>query len=77
MVAMMEKNPVLIEITRGNMTESAHRGAFIVVKDQHMVVASAGNIDYPIYPGSAVKPLKALPLIVLGGLTTGACQIGN
>ena len=46
---MMENNPVLIEITRGNMTESAHRGAFIVVEGQHMVVASAGNIDYPIY----------------------------
>ena len=46
---MMENNLVLIEITRGNMTESAHRGAFIVVEGQHMVVASAGNIDYPIY----------------------------
>ena len=62
----MRNNPLLIEITRGEMTESVHRGAFVVANDQHIVVASAGDIDHPIYPRSAVKPLQALPLIESG-----------
>ena len=62
----MQNNPLLIEITRGNMTESAHRGAFVIVRDQHAVVGRAGDIDFPIYPRSAVKPLQALPLIESG-----------
>ena len=62
----MQNNPVLIEITRGDMTESAHRGAFVVMNDQHVVVASAGNIDHSIYPRSAVKPLQGLPLVESG-----------
>jgi L-asparaginase II len=62
----MQNNPLLIEVTRGDMTESVHRGAFAVVNDQHVVVASAGDIDHPIFPRSAVKPLQALPLIESG-----------
>jgi L-asparaginase II len=66
MTAAMQNNPLLIEITRGDTAESAHRGAFVIVNDQHQVVASAGDIDFPIYPRSAVKPLQALPLIESG-----------
>ena len=62
----MQNNPLLIEITRGDVAESAHRGTFVVVNDQHVVVASGGDIDHPIYPRSAVKPLQALPLIESG-----------
>lgn len=66
MKAAMQNNPLLIEITRGDAAESTHRGAFVVVNDQRVVVASAGDIDHPIYPRSAVKPLQALPLIESG-----------
>ncbi|HIN17057.1 MAG TPA: asparaginase [Gammaproteobacteria bacterium] len=62
----MQNNPLLIEITRGNVAESAHRGAFMVANDQNELVASGGDIDHPIYPRSAVKPLQALPLIESG-----------
>ena len=62
----MQNNPLLIEITRGDVTESAHRGAFMVANDQNELVASGGDIDHPIYPRSAVKPLQALPLIESG-----------
>ena len=66
MTAAMQNNPFLIEITRGDAAESAHRGAFVVANDQNELVASGGDIDYPIYPRSAVKPLQALPLIESG-----------
>jgi L-asparaginase II len=62
----MQNNPLLIEITRGDVAESVHRGAFIVANDQHELVASGGDVDQPIYPRSAVKPLQALPLIESG-----------
>ena len=50
MTVAMQNNPFLIEITRGDVAESAHRGAFVVANDQNELVASGGDIDYPIYP---------------------------
>ena len=59
----MAINPLLIEITRGNIVESNHRGSFAIIDDQKRVVSSAGDIDRLVYPRSAVKPIQALPLI--------------
>ena len=42
----MQNNPLLIEITRGDVTESAHREAFMVANDQNELVASDGDIDH-------------------------------
>jgi len=58
--------PVLVEIVRGAMVESRHRGAFAVVDAAGKVVRSAGAIDRPVYPRSAIKPLQALPLVETG-----------
>jgi L-asparaginase II len=66
MRAAMKNNPILIELTRADAAESVHRGAFTVANDQNELVASGGDIDHPIYPRSAVKPLQALPLIESG-----------
>ncbi len=60
------ENPLVIEITRGTMVESVHRGAYAVVDDQQVVISSVGNIERPIYARSAVKPLQALPLVETG-----------
>ena len=60
------ENPVVIEITRGPMFESIHRGAYAVVNVQQDVISSEGDIDRPIYPRSAVKPLQALALVETG-----------
>lgn len=56
-------DPVLVEITRGALVESAHRGAAIVVDAKGGVVFEAGNVDLPIYPRSAVKALLTLPMV--------------
>ena len=55
----MKANPILVEITRGELTESIHRGAYAVIKDDAAVVSSAGDIAKLTYPRSSLKPLQA------------------
>ena len=62
----MNTNPVLVEAWRGNSVESFHRGGFVVLDAQGHVVASAGDIERPVFPRSAIKLLQALPLIESG-----------
>ncbi len=59
-------NPVLVEAVRGPAVESMHRGAFAVVDADGALIASAGDIDRPVFPRSAVKALQALPLVASG-----------
>ena len=59
-------NPVLVEVTRGPAVESWHRGAFVVVNAAGDVLASAGHIENPVYPRSAIKAFQALPLLETG-----------
>ena len=69
------QNPVTVEVTRGNLVESRHRGMAVVVDGQGKVVFSAGDIEAGVFPRSACKAMQALPLIESGaadafGLTT-------
>lgn len=59
-------DPVLVEVTRGGIPESVHRGALAVLDADGAVVLALGDIDRPIFPRSAVKGLQALPLIETG-----------
>ena len=59
-------NPVLVEVTRGDMVESVHRGRVVVVDTQAKTALQWGDIDAPVYPRSAIKALQALPLIESG-----------
>jgi L-asparaginase II len=59
-------NPVVVEVTRGDMVESRHRAAIAVVDADGRVVLSAGDIDRAVYPRSAIKPMQALPLVESG-----------
>jgi L-asparaginase II len=59
-------NPVLVEVLRGGAVESAHRGAVAVLDADGAVLASAGDVDRPVFPRSAVKLLQALPLVAGG-----------
>jgi L-asparaginase II len=64
--AVTATNPVLVEAWRGSIVESFHRGAYAVADAQGTLVASAGDIDRPVYPRSAIKLLQALPLVESG-----------
>jgi L-asparaginase II len=59
-------NPILVEVVRGALTESRHRGAVAVVDADGATVLSLGDVARPVYPRSAVKPIQALPLIESG-----------
>ncbi len=62
-------NPLLVEITRGPLAESRHRAAYALVDTSGRVLRSAGDIERPVYPRSAIKSLQALPLIESGAAT--------
>ena len=56
-------NPVLVEVTRGNLVESRHRGMVVVVDGGGRVVFSQGDVETPVFPRSACKAMQALPLV--------------
>src|SRR5688572_33035511 len=62
----MNANPVLVNVLRGSTIESSHRGAWAVVDADGALHSSAGDIDRPVFPRSAVKVLQALPLVASG-----------
>jgi L-asparaginase II len=58
-----EANPVLVEVTRGAMVESRHRGAVAVVDSSGQLVLAAGDVERPVYARSGIKPIQALALV--------------
>ncbi|HEX4296828.1 MAG TPA: asparaginase [Devosia sp.] len=64
----MDANPILAETVRGNWVENRHRGAFVVADSDGNIIASAGDIDRPVFPRSAVKSMQALALVTSGAI---------
>lgn len=62
----MEK---LVEVTRGTLVESVHRGSIAVVDAAGKLLAWAGEPDTITYYRSSAKPIQAIPV-----LTTGAAD---
>ncbi|MFA7413890.1 MAG: asparaginase [Rhizobium sp.] len=59
-------NPVTVEVTRGNIVESRHRGIAVVVDGDGRVMLAAGDVDAGVFPRSACKAMQALPLVESG-----------
>ncbi|WP_077962084.1 asparaginase [Ensifer adhaerens] len=59
-------NPVLVEVTRGNLVESRHRGTVIAVDGDGRTVFSLGDTDTAVFPRSACKAMQGLPLMESG-----------
>lgn len=59
-------DPVVVEVVRGGLVESRHRGAVAVVDAAGTQLFAAGDAATPVFPRSAVKPLQALPLVETG-----------
>ena len=59
-------DPVVVEVVRGGLVESRHRGTVAVVDAAGTKVFAAGDVARPVFPRSAVKPLQALPLVESG-----------
>src|SRR5260370_16087428 len=65
-MANIMANPVLVEVIRGPLVESRHRGAVAVSDTEGNTSLAVGDVTTPIFPRSAVKALQALPLIEQG-----------
>lgn len=59
----------LVEVRRGAITESRHRGHIVVVDPDGKIVAYAGSPENVTFLRSSAKPFQALPL-----LTSGAAE---
>lgn len=64
--ASTRQAPILVELWRGDMVECRHRGSVAVVDARGQILETHGEVDRPVYPRSAMKPLQALPLIECG-----------
>ncbi|MBX9926857.1 MAG: asparaginase [Hyphomicrobiaceae bacterium] len=62
-------NPVLVEVTRGALVESVHRGAVAVATADGGLILAGGNVERPVFARSAIKLVQALPMI-----ESGACD---
>lgn len=67
-------NPVLINVTRSGVVESTHRGAACVMDSEGEIVLATGDINRPILPRSAIKPLQAIPFIESGAADVWKCS---
>ncbi len=56
----------LVEVTRGGLTESRHRGHVIAVEPDGRVLAQLGARETVTYLRSSAKPHQAIPLIASG-----------
>lgn len=59
-------NPALVDVTRGTLVESLHRGAVAVSDSKGTLVCAIGDIGARVYPRSAIKALQAIPLVESG-----------
>ena len=65
-VGPLGTSPVGIEVWRGGRIESRHRISLAVVDSKGSPVMQIGDVDTPVFPRSAAKPLQALPLVESG-----------
>ncbi|MGC9954636.1 MAG: asparaginase [Rhizomicrobium sp.] len=63
---MFLANPILVEITRGSLVESIHRGSIAIADAEGAIRFALGDIETPIYPRSSLKPIQALALVESG-----------
>lgn len=56
----------LVQVTRGALTESRHRGHVVAVEPDGRVVASLGAPETVTFLRSSAKPHQAIPLVVSG-----------
>ncbi len=59
-------NPVLVEVRRGDVIESFHRGVICVVDQNGEIIYHVGDVNQIAYPRSAMKYFQHIPLLISG-----------
>ena len=57
------KSTELVQVTRGNMVESIHKGHIAVVDYKGKLLKYVGDPYRVVYARSSMKPLQAIPLV--------------
>ena len=57
---------VLVEVTRGAMVESRHRGVIAAVDPDGEAIARCGDLETRAWFRSAAKPFQTIPIIISG-----------
>jgi L-asparaginase II len=66
---------ILVEVTRGNVAETIHRGDIAVVKSDGTLIHEVGDAYKYTYMRSAAKPIQAMNVILSG--TAGYFQFSS
>lgn len=61
-------DPILVELTRGDLVESVHRASVVVCDADGRIIAEWGHAERPVFPRSAIKMIQALPLVESGAI---------
>ncbi len=61
-------NPILVEVSRGEVLESFHRGVVCIVDRDDKVIYSQGDVKQVCYPRSALKFFQQIPLLTSGAV---------
>lgn len=56
-------NPILVEVKRGGVLESFHRGVICIVNQDNKIVYSIGDTKQICFPRSALKFFQQIPLL--------------
>src|ERR1041384_5631073 len=65
----MSQTPIaepLVEVRRGAITESRHRGHVVAVEPDGKILARLGAPETVTFLRSSAKPFQALPLVISG-----------
>ena len=71
-------NPVLVDIIRGDMIESRHRGSVAIVDSHGQVELAIGDVLSSVFARSGIKPIQALALVETGAaraFSLGSAQV--
>lgn len=63
---MSDELPVLVEVRRGAIVESRHRGVIIAADPDETIVARLGDDRLTTSTRSTIKPIQAIPIITSG-----------
>lgn len=66
MTQLYQGGEVLAEVVRSGFVESRHHGSVVVLGPDGDVVASVGDVDSPVFPRSANKPMQTVGALNCG-----------
>ena len=70
----LDADPILVEVVRGDLVETVHRGRLVVTAPDGSTLTGLGPVDEPMYPRSSIKPLQAIAMLE-AGLDTGGSEL--